>query len=547
MENQIYNQQININNNFINRVNGLDENSKKIIINNNPFKLKLKLHQEALLYKVLEIDDKYSKSTNSFGLISDKPGSGKTFVVLAMIYYSIKFFNSKGANIIVVPHNIYNQWIDAINNFLGKQLKFICLIEYKEINQLFLNQSILYQNDIIITTPLLYTLFVTTIKSIGVNVRRVFFDEADTMKNLLVNAINSEMTWFISASISSVFDNTTLTAKIGVYELYLPTLLLNECYCKNEFIDSNIKLPTPNIEKFICKDFYIDYILIYILSINQLKYINACDYSIIRNECNGILPKNNQDILKNLYFYSNKVINDCDIIIKELVKNKVEATDVKNKNLKKKEFYKNRLDMIKMLSLKYYLCIECFTLIQDKGYKSECQDYLCTECFSKAPIKCLTCNKSHKLDTFIEEKIYNDKKILEYYSKSSINKFTVLDKIFSVCEEKTIIYSEFKGIHNFLNNYSFENNIMYEELNGGNIKEIDKILNSFKENPKIKILLIDNAYFGVGLNIEYATDIIFFYLIDDKIKNQLIGRAQRYGRKSKLNIWEIYYNNEKHA
>ena len=30
------------------------------------------------------------------------------------------------------------------------------------------------------------------------------------------------------------------------------------------------------------------------------------------------------------------------------------------------------------------------------------------------------------------------------------------------------------------------------------------------------------------------------------MKNQLIGRAQRFGRKSKLNIWEIKYWNEEY-
>ena len=534
------------------RVNRLNRQSKKLINIDNPFKIKLKLHQEVLLYRVLELDDKASKTQMPFGIMSDKPGSGKTFVILAMIYYSIKFFNSKGANIIVIPHNIYTQWISAIDNFLGKTLKYICLIEYNEINQLYTNSSILYNYDIIITTPVMYDIFAGTINSLGLYVRRIFFDEADTMKNILTNSINSQMTWFISASISSVFDPISMKAKIGKYELYLPNLLTNECWCESEFIDSNIKLPKPNYEKFVCKDFYIDFIIVNILDLENLKYINGLDYSNIRQECGGNLIKTNQEIVKLLYLYSNKMISDSDAILKDLEKNRVEAPDTKAKTIRKKQIYTQRQEKIKFLARKYNLCIECFDYIEQLlCKKSLCNDIICDNCWNlkyeknKSQI-CLTCNKIHTKETWEDVKIHHDNNIKKFISKSKskYNKFFVLDNILEVCGKKVIVYSEFRGLNNYLKNYSIDMSIKFEELNGGNIKEIDKILISFKDNDDVKILLIDNAYFGVGLNIEYTTDIIFFHNVDEKIKTQLIGRAQRFGRKSKLNIWEIKHLNE---
>jgi SNF2 family DNA or RNA helicase len=82
------------------------------------------------------------------------------------------------------------------------------------------------------------------------------------------------------------------------------------------------------------------------------------------------------------------------------------------------------------------------------------------------------------------------------------------------------------------------------ELDGGNIKDLDTIFDSFKQDPDIKILLIDNASFGVGINIEYATDIIFFNKTEHAMKEQIIGRAQRFGRTNKLQVWELGYKNE---
>ena len=134
----IYNNNFNIINNLnINRkLNGLNSTSKRLNLTNNPFKIKLKTHQEALLYKVLEIDEKNSYTNNPFGVMSDRPGSGKTYVVLALIYFSIKKLNSKGANIIVVPHNIYTQWVKSIENFLGDMLTYKLLLEYSDINRI---------------------------------------------------------------------------------------------------------------------------------------------------------------------------------------------------------------------------------------------------------------------------------------------------------------------------------------------------------------------------------------------------------------------------
>ena len=533
------------NTNNLRRVDGLNEKSKRLYVDENIFKIKLKPHQETLLYRVLELDEKAPKTNIPFGIMSDKPGSGKTFVILALIYYSIKFFNSKGANIIVVPHGIYTQWITAIDIFLGKKLKYICLIDYNEINQLYTDSSILYNNDIILTTPLMYDIFAGTINSLNLYVRRIFFDEADSMKKILTISINSYMTWFVSASISTVFDSSSLKAIIGKYELYLPNLLINECWCETQYIDSNIKLPKPNMEKFICKDLYIDLILANILDSEQIKHINALDYSYIRHEYGGCNVKTNKDIVKNIYEYSNKMIIDANAVLKDLEKSKIEAPDTMTKTMRKKQIYTKRQESIKNLSHKYNLCIQCFIHIDDLiSHKSPCNDIICFECWNKIPTICLTCNKIHKPDSWQDEKIYQNNKVNEFIVKSQYNKFIVLDNILEICDKKIIIYSEFNGLNGYLKNYSIDYNIKIEELNGGNIKEVNRILISFRDNPDVKILLIDNAYFGVGLNIEYATDIVFFHNVDEKIKIQLIGRAQRLGRKSKLNIWEINHFNE---
>lgn len=569
------NQQVNFE---MKKLLALNEKSPKLNLSVNPFNIKLKPHQEALLYKVLDVDEKISYSSVPYAVMSDKPGSGKTYVVLALIYFAIKRLGSKGANIIVVPHNIYSQWITSIEKLLGNKLTYKLLLEYSEINLLFSNPNMLYQYDIILTTSLYYDVFASTVQSIGLNVRRVFFDEADTIKNLLAHSMPCAMTWFISASIDRVFDHKSNTAKIGSYNLSLSQLLVNDCFCNPEFIDSNIKLPKPNFEIFKCKDYYLDNMLSNFLQREQLAFINGHDYSNIRIACGGVQIRDTKDIVENLYKNSMKIIRDLNSQIKEIEKKVkyVYTQEEKNKYAETKaklEFERQThlilTNKIKQLGIELMLCGFCFKKINSKlninsfkmdYFNTECGLYMCNQCYQseisnaqitnenvdiqKIKIKCLDCESGH----LVSELKFHTGDLISINEKNldleNINKLLMLEKILEIVGKKTIIFSQYKGISHHIQSIVNKSNLQYLQLDGGNIKDLDNILLKFKNDSKVKILLIDDSSFGVGLNIEYTTDMIFFNYVIPSIKTQLIGRAQRLGRTCKLNVWELLYKNE---
>ena len=69
----------------------------------------LKEHQLRMIYKCLKIED---DNLTSFGVMSDKPGTGKTYALLGLIYKS-----QKKNNLIVIPQNLLNQWLNSIHQF----------------------------------------------------------------------------------------------------------------------------------------------------------------------------------------------------------------------------------------------------------------------------------------------------------------------------------------------------------------------------------------------------------------------------------------------
>jgi hypothetical protein len=57
-------------------------------------------------------------------------------------------------------------------------------------------------------------------------------------------------------------------------------------------------------------------------------------------------------------------------------------------------------------------------------------------------------------------------------------------------------------------------------------------------------LLLNSNLYGCGLDLQITNDIVFLHKTDDNLKKQIIGRAQRPNRKTKLNIWHIMHENE---
>ena len=77
----------------------------------------------------------------------------------------------------------------------------------------------------------------------------------------------------------------------------------------------------------------------------------------------------------------------------------------------------------------------------------------------------------------------------------------------------------------------------------GTINRINKIIDDYSTG-KIKIILLNSQYFGSGLNLQMTTDLIIYHKLEASIEKQAIGRAQRLGRKTPLNLIYLHYQGE---
>ena len=108
----------------------LNENSSRYQ-QPNDISINLKNHQLAMLNRALEIEN-----NSKYAIMRDKPGSGKTYVVLTLIHELKKIDINKKlpkkTNVIVVPQNIYFQWSYSIDR-LTENLSYLKFVEYEHL------------------------------------------------------------------------------------------------------------------------------------------------------------------------------------------------------------------------------------------------------------------------------------------------------------------------------------------------------------------------------------------------------------------------------
>ena len=109
---------------------------------------------------------------------------------------------------------------------------------------------------------------------------------------------------------------------------------------------------------------------------------------------------------------------------------------------------------------------------------------------------------------------------------------TVLKIVKSDAEKQFIIFSNHDETFQTLQRIFKEHSIEIKQIKGRSSFRNDNLL-KFRQGH-YKIIFLNSQYNGSGINLENATDIILYHEIDDDLTKQIIGRAQRIGRKRDL-------------
>jgi hypothetical protein len=457
--------------------------------------------------------------------------------------------------LIVVPNTLFTQWKGYIESqtslkfgFLGKKSDF-SKCDFTGYDGLLINCN--FYNDVADCFS----------EKPNIVVSRIIFDEVHMMKIPNSRKIEASFYWFISASPCEI-DRFT-GKKHGFVPTALKSILSIEPKCGIIFrndqknIDLSIKLPTPKTKVLKVRMSNILNVLNGIVANHVLEAIAAGDtksaidqlslektdedniINVVNKHLKQELESHEQELeAKKIRSYSSKKAKEDALM---LVEDKIKEVKKKMQDIRDRIFNDN-VDPITYDEIVTPVITKC---CQNKFEFSTLTEYLL-----KSKEACPMCRKPMSPKDLVlldDKKDLNEKEVVvERCSVDKLfeNKEKAMDKLFSKFKKdaKILVSSGPTGNYFEVQRVATKHKLTMRQLTG-NIQTKNKILDEFRKGT-LNILYLPAYESGSGLNLIEVTDMVLYHKMPNGIEEQVIGRCQRFGRTSPLNIWKIYFENE---
>lgn len=543
------------------------------------------------------LDSRFENIKTNIGIIGDKVGSGKSYCVLGLIESNtvpmIKFkythtyginninvelkdkshrLNKFNTNILVVPHSIIKQWEACIKSTGSENLSYYIVNTTKSLSKLDDNLKTV---RIILVSGTFYKKVYEHIIDESYHVNRVIFDEVDSMNTPNAKHIPANFYWFVSASyknilnpyprwnyeyrnwensymISSGISNNAYAKNIFMtfYKTRNQSLnrLIDNIVMKNndEYVERSFSLPEINKNIIRCKDSGLICILNGVVHNNIIQCLNAGDITGAVSYINQENVDTESNIVEAVKQGLTIKLNNIGVELRLAQDTIYINEETKRKKIEKLtndyEMIRIKMQLIEDRINESEVCMICMEKQDMKTITKCCNNAFCFKCLStwlKRKPMCPLC----KGDIHIEKDLYvvhNEEKKDEcphemtkiQYLQTFLNTINATSKI--------LIFSEYDNSFIQVEELLDQCNIKYARLKGNSI---NKNVNEYKTND-LQVLMVNSNAYGSGLNLENTTDVVLFHKFDNDIEKQIIGRAQRPGRVSQLNVWYLLNDNE---
>ena len=476
--------------------------------------VKLWDHQKAILARCKNIEanprsisvvvknkERYFEKTNvpdlsankiNIGVMNDLPGSGKTYAVLALLA------DSKEFNVIVVPQNIFHQWQRAIETMFPDpaKMKYKCVQTYGDITSMYggmmghAQVNKLKDYNIILVNDIFAEILATTINDTKIPVKRLVIDEIDSVQQRLHTPIPCKHLWLISASFAY-----EKGVSIGPYVIQPQDIPYTFCKCDAGFISRGLRLEDPTSEKIVCEDKEIQ-LFQGVMTKETMAALHAGDTHGVYREMEKPYRANQQTLvdLAKIYVKDNETIEE-------------------RINYFAGEYKKYALSGEKGAEEEF------FKKLQNEKRKKDIRDEL-----------------ARRIGTFGEA---SDLAKLKW----SIFENDICQRILADPKSKWLIFNDNSTAVDDATKRMRDKGIKCTMLDGGNATAIQRIIDAYKGDDA-QVLLLNSKLEAVGMNLENTTHLLFMHATRPQYVEQIVGRAQRYGRPGRLHIIGLFNKSE---
>lgn len=188
-------------------------------------------------------------------------------------------------------------------------------------------------------------------------------------------------------------------------------------------------------------------------------------------------------------------------------------------------------------------CLICREELKDPVLEPSCQNLFCGECLFAWLKRSKTCPIC-RVDILLSDLIYVNTKEEDSHtycdSKIDLPK-TKIEKIIELINSnkngKFLVFSTYDASFQPICRVLEKNKIKYALLKGSS-KTRQKSIDGFKKG-QIQVIFLNSNFNGAGINLQETTDLILYHKMSQVARRQIIGRAERIGRKEPLRIHHL--------
>lgn len=540
-------------------------------------------------------DDDFMRT--QVGIIGDHVGSGKSYVILALILTNdissnastIKTYGNNRVvmcfaehttviktNLIVVPHNLVNQWQTYISNYTDK-LKVLTVSKERHIDKLRERAIDLRNYDVVLVTATFYAKLAQFVVSRSYKVQRIVFDEIDSLNLPNCMCIDSNFYWFVTASYGNLLCprgysyRNPFSSGIVCYA----EGLRNTGFVKELFVDLSANLSLDFVKALVVKNSS-EFVKTSTLLPEIRNHFVRCLTPRPIHTLNGFVSDeviqslNAGDVATAIRLISpthvsteeNIISIQIDKLAKELFNAEARITFTASLEFedpsqrdhelgrleRRRDELKRRMEGIRNRIKESDMCSICFDNLDNKSITPCCSNAYCLKCIStwlSVNTMCPLCKaRLAPKDLLIVAALERNSEAASSVSdrRDKIDNLKVILQEKMANGAKVIIYSAYETTFDRVSELLRELGMSYSYLKG-NEGHVTKTLQRYKDGD-LSVLLANTRHYGSGINLENTSDIIMFHKIDSEMEKQVIGRAQRYGRTCALNVWYLLYDNE---
>jgi hypothetical protein len=379
----------------------------------------------------------YDHFKTRIGIIGDRVGSGKSYVILSLIksgslseeervvirstalnhvvFYVKEPKQVLMTNVIVIPFSLCAQWENYIRNF-GGNMKYKVINKARSLAQLMSSSTMkaaIQDEHIVLITSTFYNRFCEHCKREKIIFSRVFFDEADNININSCSPIDATFIWFVTASYANFlypkgFVKQDMVGNSSKLVWYAEGLR-NTGFIKNVFADTNYTIPQCLLKTLVVKNSEA-YVQKSIALPPMNTYIVRCKTPASICVLNGIVDKNIMtalnagDVQRAIQYISPNQKMDEENIVRVIISkyitllsnldvrlrmmDEMQFMDIHEKERELQAIMKQKADLTQKIDLikeriQNTMCCICYDDPENKTIVKCCQNSFCFKCISK--------------------------------------------------------------------------------------------------------------------------------------------------------------------